>query len=174
MTAFDLNTPMIERHRNLRTLMHFLEDLPHSKFHMPTWAAKDATATSCGTAGCAAGWAVTLFHKQGLILLQCKDYLGTYSYPTLPTLHGESVPSGCNAFAEFFGLDIFDAHHITSDFCSSIGYLARFNLEYPKDITPQMAAETIRGVLQKVAPEVLTEKYEITPKEALLCPVESH
>lgn len=51
-----------EPHRKLAALANFLDDLPHDRFHMPAWGSDDAAETSCGTAGCACGWAATVYN----------------------------------------------------------------------------------------------------------------
>ncbi len=162
VNVFDKTTPMIERHRNLRTLMNFISDLPHDKFHMPNWCGHGATNTSCGTAGCAAGWAISLFHKKGLILS-----------PYVPVLVGTDA-RGSEAFAEFFGIPfgaacaitqaagIFNEHNIYYGGIL-LGSIQSYQKEYGvsvsgSDITPRMAAERIHKVLEMVAPEVLKEE----------------
>ncbi len=150
-----------ERHCLLAQLANFLDDLPHSKFHMPTWGSKDWTETSCGTAGCAAGWAVTLFHKFGPRMR--KSGLKSDPYP----LFCFGNICGPIAFSNFFEIDQIYAVHITANldgfsniirYKSLPSYCEEYNLMSIEDITPQMAASRIRKVLQEIDPESLQEK----------------
>ena len=94
-----LLAPTERRERNLRLvqLHNFLLDLPHSRFHMPRWSSPDATEESCGTAGCAAGWAATKFHSLGF-------RLSSIAHPFLGKLPSFDGFEGIYAFAWFFGL----------------------------------------------------------------------
>ncbi len=154
-----------------------LDDVPHSKFHMPRWASDDATPESCGTAGCAGGWAATFFQRQGLTLTMKGETImvkgATYSnipatVPTFAGLHGEM------AIAEFFGIPLEEATFITlhlgdeqewghdTDLLPT--YVEEYDLASKNDITPQMAADRIRKVITKLGGTV-TEDYPSPTKE---------
>lgn len=144
--------------RKLRTLANFLDDLPHDKFHMPTWASPDATDESCGTAGCAAGWAATIFHKEGC----------SFSYGIPIFSNRATYPTSClgivKGFAEFFGISSDDANWITCDLRVAWNkkgwpsYCDEYGLSNAKLITPRHAADRIRNVIKRLAPELLTEE----------------
>jgi hypothetical protein len=129
-------TPSPVQLRKLAALANFLDDLPHRRFHMPRWVSEDATATRCGTAGCACGWAATVYAGEGWII---DDGLVWFDRR-----------HGVLAFARFFGIDYTLAYWITNGFGNLVtgipGYRDEFNVE-DKDITPAMAAKRIRDVV---------------------------
>ncbi len=90
----------------LNRLANFIDDLPHDRFHMPDWGSKDANKSSCGTAGCACGWAVTMFHKQGFY------FDGKIPRFMKKDEDGDDL-CGSQAFAWFFGIAHNDASWIT-------------------------------------------------------------
>jgi hypothetical protein len=141
--------------QKLVQLANFLDDLPHSKFHMPCWTSDDATENSCGTAGCAAGWAATIFHKEGWSILNRFVYFNDF--------YGEF------AFSEFFGISITESIYITKFLNkntydhsmpnpSLVSYIEEFNLISEDDITPAMAAIRIRKVVAGYDPSLLEDK----------------
>jgi hypothetical protein len=141
--------------QKLVQLANFLDDLPHSKFHMPHWASEDATKSSCGTAGCAAGWAATIFHKEGWSILNRFVYFNDF--------YGEF------AFSEFFGISITESiyitkfldkfiHHYHMPNPSLVSYVEEFDLKSADDITPAMAAIRIRKVVAGYDPSLLEDK----------------
>lgn len=145
-----MTTPRFDR---LNEWANFLDDLPHDGFHMPEWGSEDWTEDSCGTAGCAAGWAVNRFHEQGL-----KLKLGSGS--KLPCLiYGGRVGSG--AISEFFGIPYEEVFHITMQF---ISYMGEYNVDSSADITPRHAADRIRKVIVKLGGIVVTD-YPIKERE---------
>jgi hypothetical protein len=134
-----------EAHRDLLTLRNFLLDLPHSKFHMPAWTAQDATEISCGTAGCAAGWAATIFHKKGWTLRRW-PMAGEMGW--LPE-YGKD--QGSFAFATFFMIKDQEADYV----CSPFSYRYVFsNSGMFNSITPTEAAGHITEIGKKHAPEL--------------------
>ncbi len=144
-----------EKLKKLVQLANFLDDLPHSKFHMPCWASDDATENSCGTAGCAAGWAATIFHKEGWSIDGRCVYFDKF--------YGEV------AFSEFFGISITESIYITKFLDNSVhnfympnpslvSYAEEFNLKSADDITPAMAAIRIRRVVAEYDPSLLEDK----------------
>jgi hypothetical protein len=162
---------ILEGHRKLLQLANFLDDLPHDKFHMPTWVSRDCTKDSCGTAGCACGWAATIFKKEGWSIG------GPYGafIPVFEVNHASFY--GQVGFAKFFEISLSDAWAITcylhnmciftGDFKSVIkdGYREEYDLKSVKDITPRHAADRIRKVLGAIAPELLQESnHEIVPQ----------
>jgi len=167
----------------LLRLANFLDDLPHDRFHMPDWCSDDATETHCGTAGCAAGWAVSLYWREGFIL---KD--GTPSYAG-----AEDCRAG--AFAAFFGITEHEAEWITctlglfdegvndhdhsvrlDDFMGTAdrfivlpasdfdypSYCREYGIDSPDLITPWMAADQIRKVIAWHDAGILEESNEQT------------
>lgn len=54
--------------RRLLKLADFLDKLPRKRFTYDRWVAEDWTEKSCGTAGCALGWAASMpaFQRLGL------------------------------------------------------------------------------------------------------------
>lgn len=136
--------PSTEQLTKLRTLANFLDDLPHDKFHMPQWASPDASEDACGTAGCAAGWAATVFKKEGWSFAKGSNW----------TMVQWNNLRGSFAFGAFFGLDRYEARWITTDFVS---YLEEFGVP-ADDITPRMAAKRIRDVIEMYDPSMLEEQ----------------
>jgi hypothetical protein len=130
-------TPSPVQLRKLAALANFLDDLPHRRFYMPGWVSEDATATSCGTAGCACGWAATVYAGEGWIIDDGVVCFGRRY--------------GALAFAGFFGIDFKLAYWITIGFDRHgpkfPGYVEEFNIEKSADITPSMAAKRIRDVV---------------------------
>lgn len=167
MNTFDINTPMETRHRNLLRLANFLDDLPHDKFHMPSWASNDGDDNSCGTAGCACGWAATIFKEQG--------WSFRLFHPNLQTSN-KVLLSGVVAFAEFFGISWNESWAITcfledhykyqNPSSRFLSYCTEYNIASEFQITPHHAADRIRKVLKKVAPHLLEE--EIAPVKNLV------
>lgn len=131
-----------EQLRKLGRLANFLDDLPHDKFHMPQWASKDATEDSCGTAGCAGGWAATIYKKEGWRFVGADHEIQFKGF------------SGYVAFAKFFGLNDNDAYAITIHLS---GYVLEHNLKSVNDITPRHAADRIRKVIRKYDVTILNE-----------------
>lgn len=138
-----------EKHVLLARFANRLDDLPHDKFHMPEYCAKDATEHSCGSAGCAAGWAATFYSGLGIHLKQTMKYVGDTRY--FPVFRGFFAH---NAFAYFFAIPKEAGEEICTDF---MGYEERFGTKTTRDITPFHAAATIRGVLARIDPAALTE-----------------
>lgn len=65
--GFPLEACMDATHKErLLLLAGFLEKLPPEKFNYGQWAGTDRTATSCGTVGCALGWAASMPEFQAL------------------------------------------------------------------------------------------------------------
>ncbi len=171
MNTYDPTTPVKVKHQRLLALANFLDDLPSDRFHMPAWVSLDATEHSCGTAGCACGWAATLFQKEGFIL-RSESYRGTLIF--YPALNDgkEKVQVPERIFAEFFGITREFAYAITSAFQGDVyGYLdnqfimqSYYNFYGTKpdgsDITPRHAADRIRKVLAIVDPDVLKEEEQ--------------
>jgi hypothetical protein len=154
-------TAQREKLLKLRTLANFLDDLPHDKFHMPTWASDDFTDNSCGTAGCACGWAATIFANDGFSFV-----LDERNNP-VPKFEGVY---GSDAFASFFGISKQDASWITAilgvwDAAMAHGfsgwtlssYVSEYDLASRDDITPRHAADRIRRVIAKYDPTILDE-----------------
>lgn len=133
------------KHRKLLTLANFLDDLPHDKFHMPTYSTDDFNETSCGTAGCACGWAATVFAKDGWSWKRATHIDGG-----LPSFNWNA---GWLGFADFFGISTADAIYICADFVS---YQEEYGV-YAAQITPRIAADRIRKVIARYATELLEE-----------------
>lgn len=175
-----------EQWKKLAQLANFLDDLPHSKFHMPKWCSPNATAYSCGTAGCAAGWAATIFNKEGWQChpphpLSLSDKYNRYGSIVLRIPNSTTILIGAEAFAVFFGISTGQACFITGYFLvdqyehyivpdddreyldKHKSYKEEFGVE-PDDITPSMAAKRIRDVIRECDPTVLEE-----PSEKITC-----
>jgi hypothetical protein len=175
MNVFDMETPMNVRHRRLLALANFLDDLPHSKFHIPAWTAPDCTKTSCGTAGCVGGWAATKFQKLGwgIALSLYPNREGGSIY--LRRSCEEDRLWGPLAFGVFFGIPTLFANAITLGFMDRFAgfslYQEEYDLDKANDVTPQMAADRIRKVLKMVAPQVLEEdvSHEMRELQAVAC-----
>jgi hypothetical protein len=145
--------------RKLVTLANFLDDLPHDRFHMPSWAAIDATTESCGTAGCACGWAATVFQKDGWTLMQ-------YAPLVLIPKWGEYVNEW--AFALFFGIRYEESAAITvllggrinehERFAGFATYVDEYGLTNESAITPRHAADRIRKVVARYDASLLEDK----------------
>lgn len=133
-----------EAHRALAGLANFIEDLPHSRFTMPQWSDyTDRTERSCGTAGCACGWAATVHAARGWYFVLPKVNV----YATAPIWNHRC---GCDAFAAFFQLDPADAELITMP----AKYDEEFGTSRP---TPVQTAKRIRDVLRRIDPAALDE-----------------
>lgn len=141
-----------EAHRALAGLANFIEDLPHDRFTMPRWSADDATDTSCGTAGCAAGWAATKFADRGWRLAD-----GVVSFVTglIPVWGGHR---GHVAFAEFFRIP-----SRSLEITDPMRYRGEFGTISP---TPAQTAKRIRDVLREIDPGALDEPMPCAVKEA--------
>ncbi len=140
-------TEQREKWRKLAALANFLDDLPHDRFHMPSWSDQNATDASCGTAACACGWAATVFRREGWSFNG-----GPFGSPSYTSPLGVRL-TGRAAFANFFGLSAPDSDHITCDF---MAYYHDFGVR-SEGITPRMAAARIREVLAKYDATVLDE-----------------
>ena len=153
-SLLSLLTPTERRERNLRLvqLHNFLLDLPHSRFHMPRWCSADATEESCGSAGCAAGWAATKFHYLGFRL----DSIQRPLFGRFPEFDGFQ---GTLAFAWFFGLTGDEAQKITNDFAS---YIRDYGVQ-PEHLTPAMVADRIARILSNYGIDVHTTSVEPLP-----------
>lgn len=143
-------TPRFDR---LNSWANFIEDLPHDRFHMPRFADRDCTTISCGTAGCAAGWAVTKFNDKGLVLY----WPNANPLFVTPFYNGEL---GEFAISEFFGIPVELASWIIYERNQYWGdrvllsYMLQFRLETFADVTPQIAADRIRRVIKLLGGEV--------------------
>ncbi len=135
------------KERELNILANFMDDLPCDRMHMPQWASWDNTKTSCGSAGCAAGWAVTLFHREGF------TFAGRWP------LFGECV--GSSAFAKFFEIPIEEAIAITGVMPRQNwpSYHDEFGVSFGK-VTPRMVAKRIRDVIRALGGTVV-EDYPV-------------
>ena len=117
--------------QRLQTLANFLRTVPAHKFDLWSWRSappsalslsdQSLTDPSCGTAGCAVGWACAYpaFQAEGLAF-----------HPKIgaPTLYGHI---GWEAVKVFFGLSLADASYLFH--CSG----------YPSNPTPDMVADRI-------------------------------
>ena len=143
----------------LNTLANFMDDLPRKSCHMPTWAADDATEFSCGSSGCACGWAATIFRKEGWSFdISCP--MGA-----VPTF---GVSSGAAAFARFFEIPLDSAWSITMPSTSvhHPSYYDQFKVITFESVTPQMVATRIRDIIRHNGGEVV-EDYPITSHKEL-------
>lgn len=154
----DSMTQQRDRWLKLAQLANFLDDLPHDKFHMPEWASENATEQSCGTAGCACGWAATVYKNDWTFVTP-----NTWARPALRTdTDGAIEPQ--DAFAEYFGIDDEDADWITCIIEPEEGnkefpsYCDEYALDDGALVTPRHAADRIRKVLAKYDPTVLEER----------------
>ncbi len=144
----------------LARLANFLDDLPHNRFHMPDWVSENCTATSCGTAGCACGWAATVYAKEGWTI---KGEKGCW----WPSFQGNGSP--WNSFSCFFGLDRDQGDAITQHLDSKwkqagfASYCYEYDLADADDITPRHAADRIRKVLNGIDPSIVVEAENATP-----------
>lgn len=159
----------LDRHVLLARLANFLDDLPHDRFHMPAWCSIDATERSCGTAGCAAGWAATIYARIGWDITPPEEGLsfGQVMY---------DGKEGADAFAAFFALRIEESTWITGHldaFSAAWGidlpshmptYTREHCLKSAKDITPRHAAKRIRDVLARVDPDALAIAADSKPE----------
>lgn len=126
------------KERELNMLANFMDDLPSDRLHMPQFAdPSDSTKTHCGSAGCAAGWAVSLFHREGFTLTT-PDFI--------PVFEGKH---GSWGFAWFFDIPICEAGSIVYSGGSSHipDYLEEFGVSF-EDVTPRMVAKRIRDVIR--------------------------
>jgi hypothetical protein len=157
----------------LARLANFLDDLPHDRFHMPRWATyEECTETSCGTAGCAAGWAATVFSREGWRFADAIPLCGVWADNRMtPVRFNPAIYS----FAWFFGVHLEHARWITAGFTNQPydideplpGYLAVYGLTNPKDITPRHAADRIRKVIAKYDATILAEAEGQVPELAV-------
>jgi hypothetical protein len=137
----------------LARLANFIEDLPHSKFHMPAWSSKDGTDHECGTAGCFGGWGATVYASEGWSFGDDVG-MGCGRKPTWNGLYG------CVAIDAFFGLgDAYLASRLTSGWD---WYFHEFGVQ-PSGITPQISALAIRKVLNSIDPSIVTEAERAMP-----------
>ena len=141
-----------DRHRLLLGLANFLDDLPHSKFHIPQWTSQDATEHSCGTAGCVAGWAATIYQKYGYEL-KYSEAVKKF----IPYYH----TWGFYSFAKFFDINGQDALNLTSN---KNFYQTNYDVNF-HDVTPQIAAQAIRDLLKSINPDILKEEQAVKIEE---------
>lgn len=151
-----------EKLLKLVRLANFLDDLPHDRFHMPFWSSRGATRYSCGTAGCAAGWAATIFSKDW------EFYLGAPLLQRVP--RRKSDMHTCPDFAAYFGIREDEAHAIalgmTCDFGGFVSYIAEYGIWDGREdmndaalrITPRHAADRIRKVVARYDPALLEDR----------------
>lgn len=95
--------------RRLLKLAKFLRTLPRKRFDYRTWTGSDwegAQDLSCGTTGCALGWAATMptFRRLGLRLIAGFGYLR--GFPKV----GRKV--GSAAAEVLFGISVNEAEHL--------------------------------------------------------------
>lgn len=98
--------------RRLLKLAAFLRKLPDGRFYYNQWVGSDwqgAQDLSCGTTGCAMGWAATMpeFRRLGLYL-EMSDGQG---YPALKGKDGEEY-TALGAAKKLFALDYDGARHL--------------------------------------------------------------
>lgn len=117
------------RKNRLRKLAKFLrEKVPLKKFDMGEWADLDFKPNKCGTAACAAGWATTIFRKQGLRLNN-----GSLGNPR-PEYKGDF---GIDSLVKFFDLKETQARYLF------------FNSYYSKfSATPKIVARRIEDLIK--------------------------
>lgn len=165
----------------LARLANFLDDLPSDKFYIPTWCSHDYTATSCGTAGCIAGWAATVYSKEGwgfdkagfsdgptfardgMVMSIPRLNLVPTPYVVIPEAGGSVVRWGTEAFAIFFGISKKEAAALcVPSFWTDADYAA-----YPRfgEITPREAAAKTRKLIATYDPSILIEAEGSKPKE---------
>ena len=92
--------------KRLRRLSAFLKTIRPRDFDMETWRfGPDPEPKTCGTTGCALGWACTIpeFKEAGL-----KMYGGCPRYADGAGIHTD----GYHAGAEFFGLTLAQSYHL--------------------------------------------------------------
>lgn len=114
----------------LLALAAFLRKLPRKRFNYAMWAGEDFTEKSCGTVGCALGWAASMpkFRRLGLRI----DATGIPVYgPTLDNI-------GASAGMEIFGLDFSEA-----------AYLFHPGDEAEENATPKYVARKIERFVAK-------------------------
>ena len=158
--------------RKLAGLANFLDDLPSDRFHMPTWSAEDRTKDSCGSAGCACGWAATIYRKDWVF--------DVYGEPRLikgQPYYCDALPNPVSYFAEYFGITKDESFWITlhlshlrdltvTDFgVNKIGlsYTEEHNLRRSGLITPRHAADRIRKVIRRHCPEWVNDEPRMNP-----------
>jgi len=151
------NAPGPPHFDKLNQLANFIDDLPSDHFHMPTWVSDDATEKSCGTAGCACGWAATIFQKEGFKLERFRKTL-------VPEFGGFWADE---AFAAFFSIPYALADWITTAiqcgrsskrFGHLPSYCEEYNLARQSGVTPRHAADRIRRAITMLGGEI-TEDY---------------
>lgn len=172
----------------LAQLANFMDDLPSDKLHMPEWASASFTSTHCGTAGCAGGWAATLFHKHGLEISFMKGpwYKPVIIYDCFIDENVKDISDrtpdsldkplfSAEAFSVFFGIPYLLGIHITSNLGTSYNinfpsYCEEHNLSESTKITPRHVAKRIRDVLQIIDPDALEEQGKPpVPKQEMIC-----
>jgi len=151
-----ITTEQREKLTKLVRLANFLDDLPHDKFHMAAWASCDYSENSCGTAGCACGWAATVYSNEGWSF-----------FSGAPRRKGRYADV---AFAEFFGISPKESVWITlmlgdnEDNGHDRGspwwptYTTEYGLDDVDDITPRHAADRIRKVVARYDPSLLEDR----------------
>jgi hypothetical protein len=135
-----------EQLKKLAGMANFMEDLPRDKCTMGDWSAPDHTATSCGSAGCLAGWAATV-HKTEW----------EFSPGGFPRLRGPAFRHGvvARSFAEFFGVTTYEADALTcGEGCPEAG----LECEDLEQMTPRDVARRIRAVVASYDPSLLDEQ----------------
>lgn len=164
---FDPTLTQAQRRGKLRELAKFMSVLNPRNLDMGMWCADNATEESCGWAGCVAGWAATLFHKEGYILHRFTDNM------TLPVLRMKERMqfSPLDAFALFFGLPTAFSYAIiagtqTEAYSDWDGnrlpytaapiartipsYFTEFDLNRRADITPPIVVQRINNRLAEL------------------------
>jgi hypothetical protein len=101
--------------KGLLKLGRFLKRLPKQNFNQGYWweEVKGETKESCGTTGCVAGWAATIFpHRfQKIVHDTVTTDDGTMSL--YEVRHRSSQLEGADAFAQGFKIPYDEAHRIT-------------------------------------------------------------
>lgn len=148
----------------LNQMANFMDDLPSDRLHMPMWCGLDSTATTCGSAGCFAGWTVTRYARMGWIFRHQVPYFGKLE--------------GAMAIAAFYQIPHMYASWIVY---SDTGHgFEKFQAQWTKNlatwqtdyevnfhkVTPRHVADRIRRVITKLGGEVVQDYPVAVPEEA--------
>jgi len=134
----------------LARLQNFMEDIP-TRVNMHRWCGPDVTVSSCGTTGCEAGWAATVFHDEGW-------YFGEESAGgRIPIRPGYQLETVFSCFSDFFGISRHEAVMI----CDPSAYDDEDRENQTQNgrvvVTARDAVRRARAIIAEYDPSILTE-----------------
>lgn len=142
-----------DKHVLLARMANFMDDLPSDRHVQGRWTADDATDTSCGTAGCFAGWTATVHGKHGW------KFGRADSFGRPPIFRDKTMRMTTQEYvALFYAIPMDSAVELCHGRYSfpGVGY---------RTPTPREVAARIREVLRRIDPAALDEVDDPRPAE---------